>query len=55
MVPLKSGISYLKVNEMQKDNINLSQKKTIYTARHYKHISYLGQKYEYDYMCSLRI
>lgn len=29
MVPLKSGISYLKVNEMQKDNINLSQKKTI--------------------------
>ena len=29
MVPLKTGISYLKVNEMQKDNINLSQKKTI--------------------------
>ena len=29
MVPLKSGISHLKVNEMQKGNINLSQKKTI--------------------------
>ena len=29
MVPLKSGILHLKVNEMQKGNINLSQKKTI--------------------------